>query len=84
MSRSALYHRLEATLTRQLGVRVRIDWDHARARDQRPGGHATALWSVEWADGPTVPTMRGHVERASRPLGIATHDVKALRYSRHW
>lgn len=55
-------------------IPVRVSWDNPSGRP----GHGA--WHVEWTDGPTVATMRGHAEdlvRYCRPL-----TTTMLRFSR--
>ncbi len=40
------------------------------------------MWTVQWSDGPTVPTMRGHVDRVATALRVPHADVDGLRYAR--
>jgi hypothetical protein len=60
-------------LSDKAGIDVRIGWDS-------PSPGRRGAWLVEWRDGPTVASMRGHAEdlvRYCRPLTIT-----ALRFSR--
>jgi hypothetical protein len=73
-SRSRAAGDLAHLLNSEVGIRVRVGWDNP---SRRPGHGA---WLVEWTDGPTVATMRGHAEdlvRYCRPLTITM-----LRFSR--
>lgn len=66
-ARDLAYH-----LSDKVGIPVRISWEKPPGR---PGE-----WLVEWHDGPTVATMRGHADdlvRCCRPLTITM-----LRFSR--
>jgi hypothetical protein len=73
-SRSRAATNLAWHLAGKTGIPVRVGWDNPSGR---PGhGH----WRVEWTDGPTVATMRGHAEdlvRYCRPL-----TTTMLRFSR--
>ncbi len=74
-NRSRAAANLAYHLNDKAGVRARVDWDNPSGRP----GHGA--WRVEWTDGPTIATMRGHAEdlvRYCRPLTINT-----LRFSRH-
>ncbi len=85
MSRCSGYQRLKVALAGEVGIAVRIDWDHARGRDRLPPDterRTTTLWTVEWVDGPTIATMRTHVERLAQTLPLAQMDVDTLRYHR--
>jgi hypothetical protein len=73
-SRSRAAADLTYHLNDKVGIHVDVRWDNPSGRP----GHGA--WQVEWTDGPTVETMRGHAEdlvRYCRPLTIAT-----LRFSR--
>jgi len=74
-SRSRAAANLTYHLNDKVGISARVNWDNPSGRP----GHGA--WRVEWTDGPTIATMRGHAEdlvRYCRPLTIRT-----LRFSRH-
>jgi hypothetical protein len=74
-SRSRAAANLTYHLNDKVGICVRVNWDNPSGRPDH------GAWRVEWTDGPTVETMRGHAAdlvRYCRPLTIST-----LRFSRH-
>ncbi|MDT5028616.1 MAG: hypothetical protein QOE61_5042 [Micromonosporaceae bacterium] len=74
-SRSRAAANLTYHLNDKVGICVRVNWDNPSGRP----GHGA--WRVEWTDGPTVETMRGHAAdlvRYCRPL-----TTTMLRFSRH-
>ena len=73
-SRSRAAANLAYHLNTKVDVRLRVSWDNPSGR---PG---LGAWRIEWTDGPTVATMRGHAEdlvRFCRPL-----NIDMLRFSR--
>jgi hypothetical protein len=64
-SRSRAAANLAYHLNDKVGLDVSVGWDNPSGRP----GHGA--WRVEWTDGPTIATMRGHAEnlvRYCRPL----------------
>ena len=73
-SRSRAAANLAYHLNDKVGLDVSVGWDNPSGRP----GHGA--WRVEWTDGPTIDTMRGHAEnlvRYCRPL-----TTTMLRFSR--
>jgi hypothetical protein len=73
-SRSRAAANLAYHLNDKVGLDVSVGWDNPSGRP----GHGA--WRVEWTDGPTIATMRGHAEnlvRYCRPL-----TTTMLRFSR--
>ena len=73
-SRSRAAANLAYHLNNKVGHDVSVGWDNPSGRP----GHGT--WRVEWTNGPTTDTMRGHAEnliRYCRPL-----TTTMLRFSR--
>jgi hypothetical protein len=80
-SRSRAATNLAYHLTDKVGTDVRVSWDNPSGRP----GHGA--WLVEWTDGPTVATMRGHAEdlvRYCRPLAIGMLRLSRLTTRQAW
>jgi hypothetical protein len=74
--RSVQAVRLGNDLTARLGVRVEVLYEPSMRRGDASG------WYVEWADGPTVDEMWGHVGEAARAGGYDELVGLRVGYSR--
>ncbi|MGW4125476.1 hypothetical protein [Nocardia sp. NPDC004711] len=77
-NRSRQSWKLSYALTERTGVEVRIEYHGAR-RDSYGG------WHIQWGDGPTAETMRGHVATlAGQYPAIASAHLEYVRgYTDH-